>query len=611
MRGREAFLVQSMTTGSSTTQRPGASVAEQIDLEQLRLMYRSVAPGLATGTLVVAPIFAVAFAHLVSWPAAVSWYAALALCTAGLVFAVRRFDRVQLEVSQAPLWERRHQLFSVSLAVIWAVGLQMAVTPANASEQLAMALLAAGMGWATINAMAHSRVTYFLWCSVFVLPLAARLLFEGTEFGLSVGGLLVISWAYGLVFAERTHRFWRETLALRFQNDDLVRELVQERNRAEQARLEAEAANRAKSQFLAAASHDLRQPLQAISLFTSAMAHRLQQEDLAPLVDNIQESVAALSSQFNSLLDLSRLEAQEVKPQCRHVQLQMLLAQLELDQSLVAKQKGLELRFVPCNRVSVYTDPMLLQRILRNLVGNAIRHTEKGRILVGCRRKPGAVLIQVWDTGRGIPEADLPRIFEEFVQLDRPRGERAGGVGLGLSIVDRLARLLGHPLAVTSSPDRGTCFSIEVPARTERPASDRPAPAPMRVTPSGNQTILVIEDHRETREAWHSALDSWGFHAVAVATAGEGLEQLTAAGALPSLIISDYRLGHGITGLDEIERIRAALERPLLPAIIVSGDILDEVADQARAKWVELLRKPVNLEQLHLLIKRQLLKGPA
>jgi two-component system, sensor histidine kinase len=226
----------------------------------------------------------------------------------------------------------------------------------------------------------------------------------------------------------------------------------------------AERANQAKSRFFAAASHDLRQPLHALSLFVAALKARNQQPETQTLIDNIEASTAAMELLFNALLDISRLDAGAIEAHPVHFPLHKLLLDLEQQFGALAADKQLRLRFRPCD-VTLYSDPLLIERILVNLIANAIRYTDDGGVLVACRRRGRMVRISVIDTGRGIPPDQQESVFQEFVQLHNPARDRSKGLGLGLAIVSRLGRLLGHRVDLRSRPGHGSMFSIDVPLR--------------------------------------------------------------------------------------------------------------------------------------------------
>lgn len=378
-----------------------------------------------------------------------------------------------------------------------------------------------------------------------------------------------------------------------------------ERARADEARAlmeRADEANRAKSRFLAAASHDLRQPLHALGLFVERLARRHADD---PLVAQIETSVTALSTQFDALLDLSRLDAGGVVPRPVEFALGPELARVAAEHAEAARAKGLALRFDPVD-ATVRSDPALLVRVLNNLLSNAIRYTRAGEVYLRTREQGGELAIEVIDTGPGIPPDQQRNIFAEFVQLEG--GVRGEGLGLGLSIVDRTVRLLGHRLELESAPGEGSLFRVLVPL-VERRAVARPAPSESASSLAGRR-VLLVEDEESVRLAMHGLLESWGCEVTAVDSFEDAQLALGAEvseASRPALVIADFALGGERTGLDVIRlvRDRAGLE---VPAVIVSGEAAQRSRDAIRESGVPFLPKPVPPARLRALIG-ELLRG--
>ncbi|MCE9639892.1 MAG: response regulator, partial [Betaproteobacteria bacterium] len=371
----------------------------------------------------------------------------------------------------------------------------------------------------------------------------------------------------------------------------------------------AEAATRAKTQFFAAANHDLRQPLHAMGLFASALAAKPRDPEVDKLVDSINASVHALEALFNELLDISKIDAGAVKPELRNFSVQTVLARVGEEFRVEAAEKGL--RFTIETRDCIlHSDTILLERILRNLVANAIRYTAAGSVSIGVEPANGVARIAVRDTGIGIAPEHQERIFEEFFQLGNPARTSRKGLGLGLSIVKRLCDLLGLPLSVTTQVGAGSIFTIEVPLATVA-ASTVPAAAPV-FSPAvdlAGRLIVVIDDETAIVEGMQALLGGLGASVIGSTTGNEVVGAVHAAGRLPDLIIVDYRLGDGLDGIEVVQRIRQELD-PEIPAILVSGTMsptLKETADRAR---LQLLLKPVMPDRLCALI-RQVLESPA
>ncbi len=378
---------------------------------------------------------------------------------------------------------------------------------------------------------------------------------------------------------------------------------ITERRRTEgalaEAKQAAEQSSRAKTGFLAATSHDLRQPLMAANLFLESLSRRLAADQRpAPELDRVRQALSAMTELLDVLLDLSQLDTGIVRAERRTIALGRLLGDLARNWSEVAAAQGLELRAVPTSAI-VDTDPVLLKRILRNLLDNAVKYTASGRILLGCRRAGGAVRIQVMDTGVGIPPDKLEAIFGEFYQIDNPNRDRSRGLGMGLSIVERLAAALGCRLAVRSRSGRGSMFEIEVPLAGRCAAAAALPPALPGSRPAG--PVVVIEDDTLVAEAIETLLSGWGWPAIVAPGAEQAWERLRAGGVAPALVIADYRLAGGWTGIEAVAWLRERLEAPV-PALLFSGDTSGEQMDRIRASGLRLVPKPIAAETLQAIL---------
>lgn len=370
----------------------------------------------------------------------------------------------------------------------------------------------------------------------------------------------------------------------------------------------AEEANVAKTRFLAAASHDLRQPMQALGMFVAVLAGRPMDAAQATLVARIQDSVTALEGLLNSLLDMSKLEAGLVVAHHAEFPVVGMMERLAAEFEPLCAAAGLSLTVVPTKAV-VRSDPALLERILRNLLNNAVRYTKTGRVLFGCRKQGRKAVFQVWDTGIGIPQAEIRNIFREFHQIGNLGRDRRQGLGLGLAIVERLSQLLDHPIAVRSQEGRGSMFSVQVPLATRAPAAVVPSQLQLGLARKG-AAILVIDDEPDVRESLELLLESWGHVVLSAASAEDALRRLQGWGRVPDLVIADYRLQNGDTGGQAIARVEVHL-RPVakLPAIILTGDTAPERLQQAQALGHGLLHKPVQPETLRCMIDDALVRG--
>jgi two-component system CheB/CheR fusion protein len=385
---------------------------------------------------------------------------------------------------------------------------------------------------------------------------------------------------------------------------------VTERQQAEaalrHAKAQADEANRTKSAFLAAASHDLRQPLQTLELLNAALHQQVQAEDAREIIDRQQQSLQVISGLLNALLDISRFESGTVVPKIATVPVAAMFERLAREIEPQAKAKGLRFQVMPC-RLAVRSDPGLLERIVQNYLVNAIKYTPQGKVLLGCRRRGAELAIQVWDTGPGIPEADLRSIFRAFHQLDNPARTHSKGLGLGLAIVERLAETLDHHLEVRSTPGKGSMFGVRVPLAKQGKPRQPPALAASEHPDLAGVCIVVIEDEPGPRESLELYLRALGARVLAAVTGDEALARIKAQACEPDVIIADYRLGLGESGIDVIRRLREALGGDA-PAILLTGDTSPAGRSQCQALRCEVLYKPVNGQDLAAHIRRLLAK---
>ena len=399
------------------------------------------------------------------------------------------------------------------------------------------------------------------------------------------------TWFVRRLFPYRAHDSRIEGVVITFAD---ITERKRVTSALEEAKLEAERANAAKSRFLAAASHDLRQPLQALALLKDFLAPSLTGDRAADLLTRFDKALGALSGMLDVLLNISQIEAGAVLPVREAFPVAEMLDRLHGEFLALAAARDLSLRFLP-STAWVDSDPRLLEQMIRNLLGNAVKYTRAGKILLGCRRRGANLVIEIWDTGIGIEPAQLERIFEEFHQVNNPARESGLGLGLGLSIVRRLGRLLDHPVAVRSVPGRGSVFTISVPLREDGPRSppvSRPEPEPEVEQIARPSVIVVVEDDPDLLDLLAQLLQAKGHMVSRAADAAEAL-RLVAGGAIrPDILLTDYNLPSGKNGVELMERLRATLNRPL-PTVVLTGDISTEAKTAlARADCLHL-QKPV------------------
>ncbi|CAH0356166.1 hybrid sensor histidine kinase/response regulator [Aquabacterium sp. CECT 9606] len=447
-------------------------------------------------------------------------------------------------------------------------------------------------------------VAYGLPC---LLPSALVLLPARDPVSQSMG---LASLAYLLVmgvFSFHAVQVTRRSIHLRFENADLVERLREQTHRAfearqmaEEALQDAEEANRAKSVFLASASHDLRQPLHALGLFLTALGHTDLDERQRQMWGHVEASSAAASEMLNTLLDFSKVDAGVITPQPQAFPVQSLLHKLERHFAPQANDKGLVFRVRDTDLV-VWADPRLVEQVLRNLLTNAIRYTERGGVLLGCRRRGDQAVLEVWDTGIGIEPSQHQAIFQEFHQLGNPERDRTKGLGLGLAIVQGLAQAMGTTVALLSRPGRGSVFRMTLSLSQEGVPEEAVAPAVS--APLVGVRVLLIDDDEAVRMAMAELLTAWGCACEPAGSEAEAVRLL--ARFTPDVVLADFRLRDHRTGPQAIEAVRARVGRAV-PAIIVTGDTAADRLRTAVGSGITLLHKPVGSVALQRALARAL-----
>ena len=553
---------------------------ERLQAEQIRLLYHSGPTGTAAalvGALVLA--FMIWNLGMGSKLVLGIWMVVISLDVFfHLLLAYAYHRRVAPTLIWRP-WAYGFVGFSFLEGLIWGVGAISLSAPAALVQQMMIGLVVCAIVTGSLSAYGVYLPAFYALFLTATLPFMVACLIIGGFLHDGIAALIAV-YVLGMLAVSRLHNGnLMEMLRLRFENADLAAALRVQKEAAEEASL-------AKTRFLASASHDLRQPVHALGLFVGALRGYNLDAEPRQLVDRIEESVSAMDGLFSALLDISRLDAGVVAPEWQVFAIQPLLDRVLRDYAVEASAKGVCLRARKTGWF-VRSDPVLLERILRNLVSNAVRYTDRGGVLVGCRKR-AALRIEVWDTGKGIPQAHLQRVFEEFYQLDNPERDRARGLGLGLAIVRRLAGLLDHAVHIASRPGRGSVFAIDVPlaeASRARPAA--PAPGESR-----RGLILVVDDEAAIQDGMRSLLQGWGHDVLCAGSGAEMLACLAGRTGRPDLIICDYRLRGNETGADVIARLQQHYDHPI-PGLLITGDTAPDRLEEATNSGLLLLHKPV------------------
>ncbi len=587
------------------------------DVDHIRALYvqtPATLAGNAIGMALIAAIFSshAPTAHMLGWLGV-----GLTLWLLRLAHYVRFLRQKEAHSDLLRAWRTSWKILVLSMGALWGVAVWLFWGLGTPYHAVSLILIVYSYCLGSVQLLATQSRVFLAFLALVLTPTIVRIASDtAQEWHLQLAFILTLLFCITVLMARTYGSALGQAISLKARTDELAGRLRQEmsvtedaRRTAEEARRAAEAANRAKTQFFAAASHDLRQPLHAMGLFAEALRQRTHEPEVAKLVNSINESVDALEGLFGELLDITRIDTGGVDVNPAPVRLRDLFGRLRLHFEPTAFEKGLMLSFRGDAHIA-HADPVLLERVLRNLVSNAIRYTDDGGVLVSCRPRNGRLLVQVWDSGIGISEANLPRIFDEFFQAQSNRPLEAHhrkGLGLGLAIVRRLGGLMDAPISVRSRVGHGTVFSLEVPVgkapRTIDGGLSRGVKAPLGLTLEGRH-IVVLEDEAAVREGLVVLLQAWGasvtaFDTVAALEPWLALADETMA---PDLLLVDYRLPQGRTGVDALKRIRGHWAGHKLPAIVVTGSSLGGHEDEAVDQDFHLLIKPVLPNKLRAMI---------
>lgn len=578
--------------------------AVRINSDLVRLLYRQTPTVLAT-IFVVGAITAWGLWGWVDADALLFWYAVVFVYTAlrGLVLRVL-WRRAGGRDEALLRFARLYAVASTLSGLMWGWLAWLFVPSGTAEAILLISLVLAGMiGGARASLAPYPPAQWGYTLGAF-LPLIASYAVRGEHIYVAMAAMCTVYVVAMLGLSRITHSLLRESIALRLRNLALIDQLTEEKEKAEEA-------NRAKSHFLAAASHDLRQPAHALRLFVAslgALAEKgvaVEAGRLGGIVGKMQASLQGLSRLLNGLLDISRLDAGVVKPELRALPLQRVFDAMRANFAELARQKELTLH-VRATDLWVSSDRVLLEQIVANLLSNAVRYTTTGEVLLRARRRGAHVALQVWDTGSGIPRDQREAIFREYYQLANPERDLEQGLGIGLSIVRRAAALLGAEVRLRSRVGRGSMFSLRVPAA-----------APLASTEGGAQTssgaarsiqVLALDDDRAVLDALEELLGAWG-HRLLTATCSADAVALARSQHV-QLVIADYRLAEPISGTEALRKILAACA-PATVGAIVTGDTSPERIREAAASGYTILHKPIEPAALRKLIDSAVPASPA
>jgi Signal transduction histidine kinase len=552
--------------------------------EQIALLYRQTWSMLIVNLVVAS---ALTYAMIPHAPAATVWGWFGYLVFVFLIrIAIYYFYLKYINESQLRWFARLFLVGCFLSASAWGAASIVFFQSDNLQTQALLFFIIAGMGAGSVTSMYSYQPAFLVYFVTSSLPISIRLLIEQDRTATILGALFIFFIVALSFFAARINKTFIEALRTRFLNTELVDKLRFQKE-------EAERANQSKSKFLAAASHDLRQPLHALTLYASVLSDNLKAKENKKLISQICSSIEALQTLFNALLDISRLEAGTLIPDVKSFYLHPMLQRIVADYQGDAVSKGISLSLVGQD-VVCKTDPTLLEQVIRNYLSNAMRYTKAGEIRIQVVTTAESIEITVADTGIGIPQDQLESIFAEFYQLKNPERDRSKGLGLGLAIVKRISSLLDMPILVQSELNKGSSFSVSVPVGDDIEHMEPVNQLSNWSLPdhASRPNIVIIDDDLDVRNSTEAVFSSWGCRVFSGSTPQETIEQLKKAGELPSAIVADYRLRNGRTGIGAIDLIKAQFDSDL-PALIMTGDTSPDHLRLIQNSGIPIANKPV------------------
>lgn len=571
---------------------------DKILVEQIIMLYRSTVPSIFAH-LLISSILTYALWDVVPQTTLIIWMSMMItiLLARGVLFFIYR---QRFKPEQAKSYGLFFSIGTALVGLIWGLGGVVMLPLVNLEYQLMIVFLLAVLALAANATLYIYLPALFAFFLIILLPVAITLIYIGGAIQSSLGVTLIVGTLSLLILAISNNREMKESIRLRFENVDLVEQLREQKN-------EAENANLAKSKFLAAASHDLRQPLYALSLFTSVLEELVKSPEILRVVAQIKTSGDSMKSMFNALLNISQLDAGVMHPDKTQFLLPPLFETLANDFDSLAKQKKLLIHW-PVDVFAVHSDRELVEQILRNFISNAIRYTDKGSINIRCEvkneSKKNQVVLSITDTGIGISEDNQKTIFDEYKQISNSERDRTKGLGLGLAIVKRTADLLQHDITVESQLNKGSSFSIAIEQANIEDCEVKQKPVTQeKLEKLSDSLIVVIDDDVSVLEGTQVLFENWGCTVIAATDQQQALSLIKQKNQIPDGIISDYRLPNNETGVAVIQSIHAAFHDKI-PALIVTGDIeIDRLKDVDKS-GLQMLPKPVSALKLRTFLRR-------
>jgi len=529
------------------------------------------------------------------------WFGAFVVLTCTRIWHFRACLKTSLNEHNIDRTLREFQFFTFVAGALWGTLGYVGVTDENVTISIMILMVLTGIIATATATISHIMPMYLSFILPLLLPTAYKFYSIGEPLYYWISFLILFYLIVSLIGTRRIRKLIKQSFDLRFENLDLIEDLQAQNRKTEEALNKVEQISDAKSSFFAAASHDLRQPLHSLGLFTATLGHSIKDDQQKALLKQVDDSVKTLEELFNAILDISSLDAGTIPVNKSHFELGQQLMSLEREVRSLCEEAGLQCDF-DIGEYFVFTDAILLERALRNLVANAIRYTETGTVTVKAEKVKGKIKVSIVDTGKGISDENQQRVFEEYVQLDNPERDRTKGLGLGLSIVQRISSLLNFELIVDSTLGEGTSFIfyLEPGDPTLSNAGNAMfSPADAKLS---SMFVLVIDDEEQVRAATEAILLSWKCEVMVAKSSDEAIAQLKEYDYMPDVLISDFRLRNNERGTDAIAGVRQFCG-DYLPAIILTGDIAQTSLIEISNAGFPTLHKPCKAAELKALLR--------
>ena len=566
--------------------------ARQVNAEAIKILFRNL-PNISFSVMVMILVMLWVMWERVNHQTLLAW-AAVAYTMVFFQFGLSKaFFRKSPTTEHAERWGRYYTYHSVVDGFVWGSACVLFFVSDSAVLQVFLFTCVVGIATSAIIHCSYWIESYY----AFIIPLLSlsglRLYWEGGSAYQGLAGLTMLLMVLVLQMAHESKKSVYSAIRLRFENLDLIEKLNAEKEKAE-------IASRDKTRFLASASHDLRQPVHALTLFADAIKPELATDKSKALLGNMERSIEAINQLLGSLLDISRLDANIVKVNLEHFILSPLLVQLDAEYAPQAQAKGLAWR-IAYPEIIAYSDKALLETMLRNLISNAIRYTRNGYVEVKCTQQGEDIYLDIIDSGIGIAEHQQKKVFREFYQVENFERDRSKGLGLGLAIVERVATLLNHKIMLNSVFGKGSRFTIVLSAGDERLITAPAAVSVMLQHDLTGMTVLVIEDEEDVRVGMQIMLEAWGCKVILAASEAEAMEKVNRE-TLPQVLVADYRLRDEKNGADAIKHVRLALGADI-PGLIITGDTDPARMQEALASGLTLMHKPLQPGKLRTYLR--------